>query len=354
MLIQHFAHLRCPVFRSNLRLEILEFKNKTFEKGEKEVVWTGILFAETGPFFYPIINGVPRVLVESFLDYQDFFQKHLPDFQNRKLEIEDGFKGLVKHVVSKNYKTKKSFSQEWNLYQYGTDKTWDLEHSKLVSRFCKETNINEKDLSGKWIFDAGCGNGFLNIELGKVGAFVASMDFSHSIEKASSLNDQENVFFIQGDVEFPPLPFHFFDIVHCSGVLIHTKNTELSLSDIDLCVKSDGILSTWIYQPSSDKIHNLFNFIRKYSSKLPIGLQYYLYATTLLPVSFLVKKLKGNPQNWREMMIEILDWFSPQFRWEHEVSETETWFRKRNYHSIQVTDQNRWGYNLVGIKGKSL
>ena len=105
MLIQHFAHLRCPVFRSNLRLEILEFKNKTFEKGEKEVVWTGILFAETGPFFYPIINGVPRVLVESFLDYQDFFQKHLPDFQNRKLEIEDGFKGLVKHVVSKNYKT---------------------------------------------------------------------------------------------------------------------------------------------------------------------------------------------------------------------------------------------------------
>jgi len=348
---EHFLHLRCPVFRCPLRLETIDLKEKKFGNDKQQIVWTGLLFPETGPFFYPIINGVPRLLVEAFLDYPDFFKEHLPDFQRRTDEIKGNFKGLIQQVISKNAKTKKSFSQEWDLYQYETDKTWDLEHEKLVSRFCKETRLTEEELTGKWIFDAGCGNGYLNIELGKSGAFVASMDFSLSVERAYLLNNQKNVFFIQGDVEFPPFPFQFFDIVHSSGVLIATQRTELSLSDIDPCVKIGGILSTWSYQPNANNIHNVFNFIRNYSSKLPLSFQFYLYAMTLLPVSFVIKKIKGNPQNWREMMIDILDWFSPGNRWEHEISEVSAWFRKRNYTRIKTTDNNMWGFNLVGVKG---
>jgi hypothetical protein len=38
---------------------------------------------------------------------------------------------------------------------------------------------------------------------------------------------------------------------------------------------------------------------------------------TIFPIAFFVKRLKGNKQNSREMMIDILDWLSPEFRWEH-------------------------------------
>jgi hypothetical protein len=50
------------------------------------------------------------------------------------------------------------------------------------------------------------------------------------------------------------------------------------------------------------------------------------------------------------MMIDILDWFSPQYRWEHTQSEVEVWYKKRNYRDIQITDDNIWGFNMTGTK----
>ena len=37
-----------------------------FQQGEKEIINEGILFADKD-WFYPVIDGVPRLLVESFL-----------------------------------------------------------------------------------------------------------------------------------------------------------------------------------------------------------------------------------------------------------------------------------------------
>jgi hypothetical protein len=151
-------------------------------------------------------------------------------------------------------------------------------------------------------------------------------------------------------VQFPPVAFEKFDIVHSSGVLICTNNTELSFSCIEPCVKPGGKLSVWLYHPRKDFIHNLFNYIRRFTSRLPLRLQYYLYAVTIFPLSFMVKRLKGNKQNPREMMIDILDWFSPEFRWEHEADEAASWFYKRKYSSVQVTTKDLFGYNIIGEK----
>src|SRR5205814_8810167 len=136
-------------------------------------------------------------------------------------------------------------------------------------------------LQGKLIFDAGCGNGLLNQFVAQCGAVILGMDFSNSIERAYQQNTHPNALFIQGDVQFPPVEFTKFDIVHCSGVLIHTNNTELSFSCIEPCVKPGGKLSVWVYHPRKDVIHNLFNFIRRFTSKLPLKFQYYLYTVTI-------------------------------------------------------------------------
>jgi hypothetical protein len=87
--------------------------------------------------------------------------------------------------------------------------------------------------------------------------------------------------FSAGRVQYPPLQFEKFDIVHSSGVLICTNNSELTFSKISPCVKKDGKLSVWLYHPRKDFVHNAFNFLRNYSSKLPIKVQYYLYLFTL-------------------------------------------------------------------------
>jgi SAM-dependent methyltransferase/uncharacterized protein YbaR (Trm112 family) len=341
--------LRCPVQRTVLRLEVLEKKPKVYEGKPQEIVWTGILFSEAG-FIYPVIGGIPRLIVEAYDDYRDFFRQHLFNYEGIRSGIESKFGNLVRHVQAKNGHTKKAFAQEWTLYDYEDGKTWNLDVQALLDRFLKETDESTESLSGKFVLDAGCGNGHLTIELARAGIPAVGMDFSRSIERAFEINDQPQAYFVQADVEFPPFPAGFFDLVHSSGVLIHTQRTELSFSCLEPCVKAGGKISIWAYQPRKDRIHNLFNVIRKYSSRLPIRIQYYLYLCTLLPVSFLVKRFKGNHQSVKEMMIEILDWFSPRYRWEHEVSEVESWFYKRNYREVKVTDSNVWGFNLVGRK----
>ena len=349
MLEKYLSFLVCPVTRSDLRLQRLSVKTKTFRQGEKEIINEGILFSDKD-WFYPIIDGVPRLLVESFSDYEEFFKKNLTDYNERKDLLLRNYPDLIQQVIKKNRRTKKSFEMEWGMFNYEEDKTWELKGEDLLERFLKETDETAGSLKGKLIFDAGCGNGQLNQYIARCGAVVVGMDLSKSVERANANNKEENAFFLQADVQYPPIQFEKFDIVHSSGVLICTNNSKLTFSKIEPCVKRNGKLSVWLYHPRKNLIHNSFNFLRKFTSKLPIKFQYYLYLFTLFPASYVVKKIKGNKQNAREMMIAIMDWFSPEFRWEHTPEEASSWFAKKNYKEIKVTTTDTFGFNIIGKK----
>ena len=349
MLEKYLSLLVCPVTRSELRLHKLSVKTKVFREGEKEIINEGILFSGKD-WFYPVIDGVPRLLVESFIDYEEFLKKNLSDYNERKEHLLKNYTDLIHEVIKKNRKTKKSFEMEWEMFNYEEDKTWELKGEDLLKRFLKETDETKESLKGKLIFDAGCGNGQLNQYIARCGAIVVGMDLSKSVERANANNKEENAFFLQADVQFPPLQFEKFDIVHSSGVLICTNDSELTFSRIDPCVKQNGKLSVWLYHPRKNLIHNSFNFLRKFTSRLPIKVQYYLYLFTLFPASYVVKRIKGNKQNAREMMIAIMDWFSPEFRWEHTPEEATNWFTKRRYKEIKVTTTDTFGFNIIGKK----
>lgn len=349
MLEKYLSFLVCPVTRSALRLHKISVKTKMFSSGEKEIISEGILFADKD-WFYPVIDGVPRLLIESFLDHEEFLKANLSDHENRKQYLLKNYSEIIQQAVKKNSRTKKSFEMEWGLFNYDEDKTWELQGEDLLARFLKETDETKESLRDKLIFDAGCGNGQLNQYIARCGAVVVGMDLSRSVERAFLNNKEENAFFLQGDVQFPPLQFEKFDIVHSSGVLICTNNSELTFSRIEPCVKKNGKLSVWLYHPRKNFVHNSFNLLRNYTSKLPIKFQYYLYLFTLLPASYVVKKIKGNKQNAREMMIAIMDWFSPEFRWEHTPEEASTWFTKRNLGDVKVTTTDTFGFNIIGKK----
>jgi SAM-dependent methyltransferase/uncharacterized protein YbaR (Trm112 family) len=349
MLEKYLSFLVCPATRSELTFEKISNKTKRFSKGENEIISEGILFAEND-WVYPIIDGIPRLLIESFLDYADFLKMHLPDYSTRKENLLKTYPGLIQQAIKKNSRTKKSFELEWGLFSYEEDKTWELKGEQLLERFLKETDETRESLKGKTILDAGTGNGLLNQYIARCGATVVGMDLSTSVERANANNKEENAFFIQGDVQYPPLRVGNFDIVHSSGVLICTNDSELTFSRIEPFVKKRGKLSVWLYHPRSDFVHNTFNFIRRFTSKLPTKFQYYLYLFTLFPASYVIKKIKGNKQNPREMMIAIMDWFSPEFRWEHTPEEAESWFRKRNFNNVKVTTTDTFGFNIIGEK----
>ncbi|MBK8520664.1 MAG: class I SAM-dependent methyltransferase [Chitinophagaceae bacterium] len=341
--------LRCPVTRTALTLTIIKQAEKVYNNETVTVIEEGVLYA-TADWFYPILKGVPRLTVEAFLDHEIFLSSADNNYAKLKENLLKKFGALIKYAVKKNKRTKASFTKEWSVYNYDKDKTWDANDEGMVERFLKETAETRVSLKDKIIFDAGCGNGKLESLIASNCGSIIAMDFANSIEDAYARNNFSNVFFIQGDVQFPPVPFMYFDIVHCSGVLIHTNNAELSFSCIEPTVKEGGKLSVWLYHPVKDRVHRLFNRIRSVTSKLPLTFQYYLYGVTIFPLSYCIKKLKGNKQNAREMMVSILDWFTPEFRSEHEHTEAAAWFNKRGYNQVNITTVDHFGFNITGEK----
>ncbi len=341
--------LRCPVTRSELRMQVIATGSRLYKGVDTPVIVTGILYSDQ-EWCYPVVDGIPRLIVEAFFDYEDFFRQYLPGYNERRQLLQAKHGGLLARVLKKNRRTKQSFEREWGLFNYQEDRTWDAGKEEMIARFLAETGETSASLQGKLIFDAGCGNGLLNQYLAEMGAVVLGMDLSRSIERAFAENQQTAALFIQGDVQFPPVAFRHFDIVHCSGVLIHTNNTELSFACLEPCVKPGGKLSTWLYHPRKDAIHRLILFTRRFTSRLPLKFQYHLYRFTVFPVSYIIKRLKGNKQSPREMMIDILDQFTPEFRWEHSHDEASAWFFKRGYQDVQVTVDTTFGFNITGLK----
>lgn len=341
--------LRCPVTRSALTLKITSQIEKLYNNGPLVVIEEGILYAAED-CFYPVINGIPRLNVESFLDHEDFLKNALDNYEQLKQNVLKKYGELVKHVIKKNKRTKESFAKEWSVYNYDKDKTWNADDAGMVARFLKETGETENSLKDKIVFDAGCGNGKLDLLLAPVCKTIVAMDFTNGMQEAWKRNMSAHVHFIQGDVQYPPVQLNYFDVVHCSGVLIHTNNTEHSFSCLEPSVKRGGKLSVWLYHPRKDLVHRSFNAIRKVTSKLPLTFQYYLYMTTILPVSYCIKRLKGNKENIAEMKLSILDWLTPEFRWEHEHDEAAGWYKKRGYKNVQVTTTDTFGFNITGEK----
>jgi SAM-dependent methyltransferase/uncharacterized protein YbaR (Trm112 family) len=339
-------YLRCPVTQQTLELYVIATKTKNYNGTATTIISEGIL--TSNEWCYPIINGIPRLLVEAFVQYENFLQKHVIDFEKRKQSIYLHYTGLIQSAINKNKHTQKSFEQEWNKFDYEKDTTWNAKPAEMFNRFLSETDETVDSIKEKLIFDAGCGNGLLDTLIANANAKVLAMDFSLCIETAFAKNSHPNAWYIQGDVQYPPVALNCFDIVHCSGVLIHTNNPAASFACLVPAVKTNGKLSVWLYHPRKTFLHNCFNWLRKYSSKWPLKLQYILYFFFLLPPIYIIKKMKGSKQNSREMMIDLLDWLSPEFRWEitHEVA--TTWFQQHKFNTIKITTIELFGFNIIG------
>ena len=100
MLEKYLSLLVCPVTRSNLRLHKIALKTKLFNSGEKEIISEGILFADRD-WFYPVINGVPRLLIESFLDEEEFLRANLPDYQSRKENLLNNYPDVINDAIAR-------------------------------------------------------------------------------------------------------------------------------------------------------------------------------------------------------------------------------------------------------------
>ncbi|ULQ53898.1 methyltransferase domain-containing protein [Flavihumibacter fluvii] len=341
MLRTLLTHLRCPLSKGLLRIEIIDGKDH---------IRTGILYADCG-MVYPVIDGIPRLLLESFIDNEFMLARHIPGFAERKIQLMTTFGQQIRVAQERNRLSKKSFSLEWRLLENNDHiKVWQTDESSYKKQLYDELNISEPDLHGKKVIDIGCGHGRTSALLARHAELVIGMDLGSSVVHVGQKNKQDHCHFIQADLHHLPFDPAYFDLVYSSGVIHHTENTENAFVSISGLVNKGGVLCVWLYQPYKNLVHQVMLALRKITIHLPLQLQFWLYLIFLVPVHKLVSLFKGHKIHWREIMINHLDMLSPQFRFEHTPGEVMEWYSKNHFGQVKTTTRNKIGFSIIGVK----
>jgi len=344
-------YLRCPITKTPLRLELISGFEKRYADKIITEVNEGILFSETG-FVFPIIKGVPRMLIESIYDYSDFLKTKLPDYQQIKTRLETQYESLLKNCIQKNKRTKASFEFEWSFLSADKkDKIWHEDIAALQTVFLQEMGEGSAYFRNKTVLDAGCGHGLMTSKIAEISKLAIGVELSKSIENAFLNNKSSNAWYIQGDVQFLPFEDRTFDVLYSSGVIHHTNNTELSLSLIEPLIKKQGRICLWLYHPQKNFVHNSILFLRNLTKRMPVKLTFLFLTVFVFPITYTIKKIKNKRGiNYREEIIDLLDGFTPEFRYEipHEV--VVTWLKERKFDNIKITTTNQFGFSIAADK----
>ena len=95
------AFLRCPVTGKELQFQLLEETKTAYGSVVVNDIVAGLLFSPAG-FMFPVLQGVPRLLVEAVYDYRSFLEQHVADYQSRLIKLEQEYGSLLRRCATKN------------------------------------------------------------------------------------------------------------------------------------------------------------------------------------------------------------------------------------------------------------
>ena len=231
MKIRLLQYLACPACQeANFALEVKHKEQHTiyhshftglergldglrFEDREEEDIEEGVLHCNNCGQHYPILKGIPRML----LDRQE----------------EDS----VSQAQSGHRFTRFDPAQDLSV--------WETHFLELNDPLRKE------DFIGKRVLDLGCGYGRHSYFAARYGAEVIAIDSSEDAVLATKENTKnlKHVHIIQADGAHLPLREQSIDRGYCFGVLHHVKNSAEILASINRVISSGGSLSIWVYGP---------------------------------------------------------------------------------------------------------
>lgn len=236
----HLRYLSDPLSRK-------PFEISAFEEKDHHII-SGLLTTEDT--WYPIINGIPRILIHELKEnllqtHQDFFDawkkqfpEHVRNEWQQAIDAIPDLDAFWKHQK----KTAESFAYEWKyIYQENTYEKNNFFH--FLSPF-----ISEPDLKGKKMLDIGCGSGRFTKWAALSGAEVSfGSDLGETVEVAYEMTkDIQNVCIVQSDIYRMPF-FDTFDISYSIGVLHHLPRPKQGFLKLPKTLKSGGKFLIWVY-----------------------------------------------------------------------------------------------------------
>ncbi|MFA4848747.1 MAG: class I SAM-dependent methyltransferase [Methanoregula sp.] len=187
-------------------------------------------------------------------------------------------------------KTADSFGFEWTKFH-------ELKSEKGFLEFIGP--IDKDFFKGKFVLDAGCGNGSYSYYSASYGAKVIAIDFSDAVSVAKENTKKLNVQVVRADITHPPFKEGTFDYIFSIGVLHHLPEPEIGFQQLVPLLKPGALISIWVYGRAKQWAAVYFyEPLIKITHRLPHRLLYYL---CYLPAT----------------IMEISNWLYRFFRWIH-------------------------------------
>ncbi len=236
----HLSYLIDPLTKQSFTLTIYD------QQGEH--VFFGLLLSASS--WYPIINGIPRILVGEMK--QDMLQRYstlyeqysakLPPHIRQEWRKAQSYQPPSDNFLAHQEKTAQSFAYEWkNIYVENDYEKKNFFH--FLSPY-----IYEEELQGKKTIDIGCGSGRFTKWAALSGTSISfGTDLGESVEVAYELTQHlPNTCIIQADIY--NMPFNgIFDVAYSIGVLHHLPQPQQGFTRLPSVLKTGGKMLIWVY-----------------------------------------------------------------------------------------------------------
>ena len=340
---------------------------RSFRKDREHIV-DGILVSKRS--WYPVINGVPRILVgplkttllQTHQDFLATYQKQLgasvvKDWQRAIDEIPN-----LDAFLAHQKKTAESFVYEWkHIYKENEYEKQNFFH--FLSPF-----LDEKDFKNITTIDIGCGSGRFTKWAALSEAKISfGTDLGETVEVAYEMTkDLPNACIVQADIYDMPF-LGVFDFAYSIGVLHHLPKPQVGFSRLPTVLKKSGRMLIWVYnRRGNSRAIYLYEPLRALARSIPRPI---LYRLCYLPAAFVqlinlatvALKRVGLPKLSKRMPfsyyanfpfnMKLNDAFdvlaTPKSNYYYR-EEIENWFKQSSLKSIRAYEHREAGITCIG------
>lgn len=347
--------LRCPACQGHLTLDALA---TTSADGRTEVS-EGLLHCGEGHWF-PVVRGIPRMLPDALSEHWSTLAAHLASVNSPAVhELATRMRSAGGAGGDYDRRTRENFSLEWEHHDLG-GKTWGMELDDRVRWFFLEPlRMDEEELAGKVVLDAGCGNGSQSVAYTRNGVEVVALDLSSGLEHGQRLRHvlpgarPDRVHFVQGDLTSPPLAPSSMDIVHSAGVIHHTPDTQRTFRRLATLVVPGGTLYVWVYK-YEPIVTPVVNMLRAVTTRVPPSLfarvarrsagAFQLFCRTLDALGI----RRYSALDRREAALALMDILGAPYAHYHSFEEVTRWYRSEGFDEVWGCNDGRRGFGVCG------
>jgi SAM-dependent methyltransferase/uncharacterized protein YbaR (Trm112 family) len=349
----HF--LRCPDCGATLDLEVLDTSNG--QAGEE--ISDALLHCASGHWF-PVVGGIPRMLPDSLGEHWRTLEPKLLASSAPVVQALVNSRAS-KASLARHYdrRTRSNFSLEWEHHVVG-DKTWGIDlEDRVRGFFLQPIRVPVDDLNGMVMLDAGCGNGSQSVAYTEFGLEVIAIDLSSGLEHGQAYRHlregarPELVHFVQGDLQSPPLAPGSVDIIHSSGVLHHTSDTEQTFRRLCPLLRPGARFYVWLYSYER-LVTPVVNTLRAVTTRVPaptfariaraMAGAFQLFCTAVDRLG-----IRSYPtMTRREAALALMDIFGAPYAHYHSFPEVERWYRDEGFDEVWECNRSRRGFGACG------